>query len=318
MFCSTIIPTIGRDLLDRAVTSVLEQDFEREPFELIVVNDTGRPLPHKAWHDDPRVTILTTNKRERCVARNTGAAIAKGRYLHFLDDDDWMLQGAFEAIWQLAQQKPAAHWLYGSAQLVDRQNKPIIELHHGINGNGFVHTMAGEWMPLQTGFIRRDAFFNVGGFHPMVLATQDVDLCRRISLQGDLAEVRQLIAGIGMGQENSSTDYANAAQYSRWAREQILNKPDVFPRLLDSAVDGFWQGRIVRAYATSVVWNVQHKQYLRALSRATFAGLAMVLAVGNGRLFTRSFWQALTKRYISPSFLQGFQQSGNAELLQKV
>ncbi len=90
MFCSTIIPTVGRDSLARAVNSVLDQDFAREDFEVIVVNDTGEPLPDADWQHSDRVTLVTNYRHERSVARNTGAAMAAGRYLHFLDDDDWM------------------------------------------------------------------------------------------------------------------------------------------------------------------------------------------------------------------------------------
>lgn len=36
MFSSTVIPTIGRATLARAVQSVLEQDFNADDFEVIV------------------------------------------------------------------------------------------------------------------------------------------------------------------------------------------------------------------------------------------------------------------------------------------
>ena len=45
MFCTTVIPTIGRPTLNRAVTSLLEQAFTADDFEIIVVNDSGRLRP---------------------------------------------------------------------------------------------------------------------------------------------------------------------------------------------------------------------------------------------------------------------------------
>ncbi|MGH2524992.1 MAG: glycosyltransferase family A protein, partial [Anaerolineales bacterium] len=97
MFCSVVIPTIGRATLGRSVQSVLAQDCGAAGFEVIVVNDSGRPLPEAAWQRADGVRLITTNRRERSVARNTGAALAKGDYLCFLDDDDWLLPGALEA-----------------------------------------------------------------------------------------------------------------------------------------------------------------------------------------------------------------------------
>src|SRR5688500_14656882 len=102
MFASTIIPTIGRSKLSRAVTSVLNQSFTDDDFEIIVVNDSGHPLPQASWQQSARVRVLNTQRRERSVARNTGAAVAHGKYLHFLDDDDWLCSDAVQKWWELA------------------------------------------------------------------------------------------------------------------------------------------------------------------------------------------------------------------------
>jgi len=149
MFVSTVIPTIGRTALDRAVESVLQQQVSGE-FEVIVVNDSGCPLPSGDWQGSPRVRIVSTSRRERSVARNTGAALARGQYLHFLDDDDWLLPGAFRALKGLAENSEA-RWLYGGSQLVDRRGNKVIELHHSMAGNIALQVMAGEWIPLHAG-----------------------------------------------------------------------------------------------------------------------------------------------------------------------
>jgi glycosyltransferase involved in cell wall biosynthesis len=83
MFCSTVIPTIGRSTLSRAVKSVLDQEVDPEQFEVIVVNDSGSPLPEEDWQKSERVTIKSTNQHNRTVARNAVAAIAKGGSINF-------------------------------------------------------------------------------------------------------------------------------------------------------------------------------------------------------------------------------------------
>ena len=80
---STIIPTVGRATLSHAVQSVIDQQLYGEEVEIIVVNDSGQPLPKMSWMDAPNLQIIDTNHRERSVARNAGAAIARGKYLHF-------------------------------------------------------------------------------------------------------------------------------------------------------------------------------------------------------------------------------------------
>lgn len=302
MFCSTIVPTIGRATLSRAVDSVLTQAFDSEDFEVIVVNDSGRPLPEAEWQRSSQVRILDTNRRERCVARNTGAAVARGRYLHFLDDDDWMLPGAFHSLWELSLTTDAA-WLYGSSQLVDREGRPLLQLRHDVRGNCFVQVMAGEWVPLQSSLIRADAFFAIGGFAPLVTGREDIDLCRRIALRGDLVGTEAVVACIGMGAEGSSTDHDRASRYARRAREPILDEPGAFRRLRTSADSGVWWGRVARVYLTSAIWNLQHRKGFTAASRAAI-GLA-ACALASRHLLTSDFWRAVARPYFSETFSRG-------------
>lgn len=302
MFSSTIIPTIGRPALDRAVQSVLEQNFDAAEFEVIVVNDSGEPLSHAEWQHDPRVRIISTNRRERSVARNTGAALAKGEYLHFLDDDDWLVDGALAAFYALAQTS-SAHWLYGRTQLIDRQERPLLQLEHGIQGNGFLQTMAGEWIPLQSSMIQAEAFFATGGFEPLISGPEDIDLLRRVALHGDLASMDAVVSCLGMGEEGSSTDTARHAERSRWAREKILHQAGVFGRMRGSANPPEWRGRWVRIYVTSALWNLKKGNWLIAISRLIHGLMAFSLALS--AWFDGEFWQAMATSYRSGTFAQG-------------
>jgi glycosyltransferase involved in cell wall biosynthesis len=284
------------------VESVLAQANYPADFEIIVVNDSGQPLPPADWQQSKRVQVINTNRRERSVARNTGASVAKGQYLHFLDDDDWMAPGALAYFFQLSQSTTAA-WLYGITQLVDRQDKPLIRLQHGVNGNGFVQVMAGEWIPLQASLIDRNIFMRLGGFNPLISGPEDIDLLRRVLLHAELAETPELVAYVVRGEEGSTTDYSAHAEASRWARETIIEDPRTFARMSASAADPFWHGRILRIYLTSSVWNLQHGRLLTAASRLFFSIASMLSAGVN--LFTRSYWQSIIRPYESISFTRG-------------
>ena len=65
MFISTIIPTIGRPTLARAVYSVLEQGLHHDECEVIVVNDSGGELPVEDWQKISNVQIGRASCRER-------------------------------------------------------------------------------------------------------------------------------------------------------------------------------------------------------------------------------------------------------------
>ncbi|MFQ5577256.1 MAG: glycosyltransferase family 2 protein, partial [Anaerolineae bacterium] len=203
MFCSTIIPTVNRPTLSRAVNSVLNQRFTDDDVEVIVVNDSGQPLPEMDWQKSDRVQVINTNRRERSVARNTGAAVAKGRYLHFLDDDDYILPDAFESFWELAGTSRAA-WLYGAYKLVDNTGKPFKEIYPDESGNTYIYSIASDWIPLQSSLIESEAFFAVGGFaslHSLLGGYEDIDLYRQITRYYSVAGTADLVACVRKGEE---------------------------------------------------------------------------------------------------------------------
>ncbi len=306
MFSSTIIPTIGRDSLAQAVESVLSQSLNGETFQVIVVNDAGRPLPAAGWQIHPQVTILETARRERSVARNTGAAIGRGSYLHFLDDDDMLLPGALEALRQAALENEAA-WVYGRTLLVDRQGQPQQVLNQRLQGNLFVQSMAGEWIPLQSSLIQAQAFFAAGGFDPQLSGPEDIDLQRRIAFTGSFARTEAVTARVAMGSSGSSTDWSEHASAAQQARESLLAQAGCWRRLRRSAAEagehpGYWRGRIARLYLTSMVWNLRRGRIMTTLSRAASGGAALL---AGGYLLQRETWQAVSRPYQSFSFSGG-------------
>jgi glycosyltransferase involved in cell wall biosynthesis len=86
---SVIIPVYnGENSIARAVHSALAQDFS--DFEIIVVDDGSTDsTPRVLSQYGDRIRILRQANRGSSAARNAGAVIANGKYLAFLDADDW-------------------------------------------------------------------------------------------------------------------------------------------------------------------------------------------------------------------------------------
>jgi len=291
IFCSTIIPTVGRDTVAAAVCSVLEQDVDAA-LEVIVVNDSGKPLPRANWQSVSRVRIVQTNRHERCVARNTGAAMAHGKYLHFLDDDDVLLPGAMAAFKKLDAESDAI-WLYGSYQTVDNNGNLVAIWRPGITGDISALLIAGESIPFQASLLLNSQFHKVGAFdpHPAIVGVEDRDAGRRMALTGDVAYTPAVVAQIRIGEENSTTNWSTLAASDRWGREKALSIAGAPTRLRHSASDGYLRGRITRAYMASLMWNLKRLDLFTAASRATVG-----LSFTGRHLFSSGYWRGLRTR----------------------
>lgn len=100
---SIIIPTFNRapDLLKRSILSVLNQSYEN--FEIIVIddnyNDEFSVQISKALDNfnDERINYVKNKENiGGAKSRNKGIKMAKGKYVSFLDDDDFYLKDKLE------------------------------------------------------------------------------------------------------------------------------------------------------------------------------------------------------------------------------
>ena len=106
-FFSVIIPTYKRaHSIKMAIESVLTQTFQ--DFEIIVVDDASPDDTAEVVQSikDPRIVYLKNEtNQERCVSRNRGISLSKGRYICFLDSDDYHLPNHLQELYDLIQQK---------------------------------------------------------------------------------------------------------------------------------------------------------------------------------------------------------------------
>ncbi len=98
---SIVIPTYNRpNRLMRCLAAMVELDYARDKFEVIVVDDgSKRPLDSLVAPFAKQIQLCLVRQPNQgpATARNAGAAMAKGEYLAFTDDDcmpskDWLNQ----------------------------------------------------------------------------------------------------------------------------------------------------------------------------------------------------------------------------------
>jgi glycosyltransferase involved in cell wall biosynthesis len=187
---SAIVPTCDRpDLLNRALQSIYAQ--EHAPLEIIVVDDTGADhCPNtrrrvEEW-DFPEVQVIPNSHGKGVSgARNTGAELAAGELLAFLDDDDeWLPAYLSEAL----QQFESNHLdvLCGdllcqfddgidrTAKSAPEKLRPEIFLtrNPGFGGSNLI--------------LRKMLYLDIGGFDESLPTAEDMDLGLKLSLRGDV------------------------------------------------------------------------------------------------------------------------------------
>ena len=103
---SVIIPTYNDEkFIDRCLESVLTQTLKE--IEVIVINDgstdsTREILAEYEYHDS-RVKVIDQENQKQGAARNKGLDIAKGKYIAFVDADDWIDRDYLELLYNAAE-----------------------------------------------------------------------------------------------------------------------------------------------------------------------------------------------------------------------
>lgn len=110
MKISVIIPTYRpKDYLWQCLESLASQAMDKSQFEVIVVlNGCAEPWQTSIRSfindkmKDMRVVLMQTDKAGVSSARNKGIEVAKGEYIAFLDDDDWLSPSALQDMYSIA------------------------------------------------------------------------------------------------------------------------------------------------------------------------------------------------------------------------
>ena len=240
---SVIIPTVGRGTLEKALKSALQQEIGEDHIEVIVVNDSGSVLPGGIEAlEDYRVSIMETNRRRQSVARNVGAATAKGRFLLFLDDDDYLVPNALASLLGVLKDQPRLIIAYGGIVYENGAGETLGTLNLGISGNCASQMLAGAFIQFGSACIRAEAFFAVGGINPTVEFAADMELFRRLAMVGDFGNTASIIARVLRG-EGWSSAVSFTYEHLRASREFILDQKNMrLIHQIDSPLTGWIKG----------------------------------------------------------------------------
>jgi glycosyltransferase involved in cell wall biosynthesis len=181
---SVIIP--ARDVgpfIEAAVGSALGQTLR--DLEVLVVDDGSRD---DTWErlgkfQDSRLRLLKGEGRGGPAARNQALALARGRYVAFLDADDVWRPQHLERLSALLDQEPEVDLAFSAVAWIDEDGVPLPRSVVRRSGRLGYAELFLEFYPVTTSAlcVRREAALRVGGFDETLRTGTDHDLCLRIA-----------------------------------------------------------------------------------------------------------------------------------------
>lgn len=178
MKVSVVIPLYDKvGSIARCLRSIAAQDTSAE-FEIIVVDDGSTDASRDVAEafDDPRIRVVAQENAGPGAARNTGAQVARGELLAFLDaDDEWQPNYLSHAIARLEAAGPdVAMTTSGYVAFPENRDAARMWRNRGIEAGRFQITpdTAIErilayiiYVTAGTTVIRRSVFRSCGGFY---------------------------------------------------------------------------------------------------------------------------------------------------------
>lgn len=245
---SIIMPVYNTEenYLKKAIDSVLNQSFE--DFEFIIVNDgsTNNVEDIILSYDDRRIKYIVQTNGGQSKARNTAIRRAKGKYIFYIDADDWIETDTLEKCYSKAEGLNLDILLFGSYahNIKTKETKDWSpELHSFIDEHNILSCQSPEiheclfvmnpacWGKLfKTDFwIKNEIFFEEG------LIFEDFDVLFRYMLKASrIGVIKEMLYHYNLDVENSTTETGNEKYFDLLKIfnlvENTLNQNNLFER----------------------------------------------------------------------------------------
>jgi glycosyltransferase involved in cell wall biosynthesis len=196
---SVVVPTYnyGR-LIGETLDSLRAQTCA--DWECLVVDDgstddTAQVVARFAA-EDPRFRYLRQPNQRQAVAKNTGLAAARGRYVQFLDADDFIEDEKLERQAAYLEAHPEVDLVYGGVRYfsdpearerlysMEEENQPWMPEVSGRGAEVLEPLVRRNIMVINSPLVRRELVERVGPFDPRLPPAEDWDYWLRCALAG--------------------------------------------------------------------------------------------------------------------------------------
>jgi len=202
---SVIIPTYNRPhQLSKCLDSIAKQNYSKQRFEVIVINDGGAELKETIdpFQSELSIILLVQENAGPASARNKGSMVARGDFLVFTDDDcycppNWLKQ--LEEHCDVKVEPTEISVIDADLKsVIEPEQVPVMFGGHTVNSissnlfsvaSQMIVALAYQYFnPCSTRasffasnnmVFPRVNFLELGGFHPEFRASEDREICDR-------------------------------------------------------------------------------------------------------------------------------------------
>jgi GT2 family glycosyltransferase len=178
--------------LERAIRSVLEQPHADSEIQIELVDDCSVGFDPFAFLDRfPKGRISAYRQASRLgLAGNWNSCLARarGRWVHLLHQDDFVLAGFYEALRKGIKQAPSAGAAFCESYFTDDQDfrwapRLIRATDPGILDDWLQHVFVRLSIQCSAIIVRRDVYETVGGFDAGFGYALDWDMWKRVAVR---------------------------------------------------------------------------------------------------------------------------------------
>ncbi|MDI6883463.1 MAG: glycosyltransferase [Patescibacteria group bacterium] len=190
---SIVIPTYNKAKhIKKAIGGVLSQTYQN--LEVIVIDDgsTDNTQEVVKSFNDPRIIYIWQENKGPAAARNTGIKKTQGKYIAFLDSDDFWLKEKLEKQVRFLEENPEVGLLGSGCYQLDEKGEVIGEKIFPAE-NKVLQKILIKYNPfIQSSVIlRKEVFDRMGKYDENFLQSEDYELWLRIAKSHKIANLSE-------------------------------------------------------------------------------------------------------------------------------
>jgi glycosyltransferase involved in cell wall biosynthesis len=190
--------------LAEAIESVLRQTYQ--PIEIVVVDDGSGDNTREVCKRFPSAKYVYQENAGLSAARNKGVTKSVGKFLVFLDADDWLYPDAIAINLNYLKRSKHCSFVSGGHNKVDAWGYTIDEEHKVVDKNHYCELLQGNYIGMHAAVMYHRIVFTEFQFDTSLQACEDYDLYLRIARKYSVCSHEHKIAAYRIHSSNMSAN----------------------------------------------------------------------------------------------------------------